>query len=104
MNDSQAGLDEHFHNDEDLKFMAHSRAVKQLGFWVAESLGMTGDDAECYAQSLVEIDFDEPGIDNVFTKAKKDLSGHGKETSTEMLESIFREKFTTAQISVAQHA
>lgn len=102
MNEQQQNLNKQFHNDETLKFRAHSRAVKQFGFWTAEALGMSGDDAECYAQSLVDIDFDEPGVGNVLCKARKDLSCHGRDVTIERLEEVFDDKYATAKVSVLQ--
>ena len=91
-----------FKNDEDLQFRANSRAVKQLGFWAAEKLGMSGDDADCYAQSLVDIDFDEPGVANVFRKIKQDVSQQGKEVDDAEMQQVFNEKLAAAKISLME--
>ncbi len=102
MNDREKAFENKFKNDNDLKFRAHSRAVKQFGFWAAEKLGMSGDDAECYAQNLVEIDFDEPGVANVLRKAAEDLSKQHQEITTDEMQLVYNEKLAAAKVSLME--
>ena len=61
--------------DEETKFKAQVRANKFLGLWVAEKLGLNGDDAKVYSMEVIKSDFEEPGIEDVIRKVMKDLNG-----------------------------
>ena len=62
-----------FAHDAELEFKVNARRVKLLGLWVAEQLGMTGEIAEVYARDLVQVDFTEPGQEDVFGKVWADI-------------------------------
>ena len=77
----EEGFERKFAHDEELRFKAISRRNRLLGLWAAEKLGITGDDAEAYAKSVVRADFEEAGEDDVFRKIRKDFDAKGvKET------------------------
>lgn len=59
--------------DDARSFKMRVRAVRQLGLWVAGQLGLQGDQAAAYAQSLVEEDFLLPGDDDVIAKILADM-------------------------------
>ncbi|MBM3568203.1 MAG: DUF1476 domain-containing protein [Alphaproteobacteria bacterium] len=59
--------------DEATKFKIEVRRNKLLGLWAAEHLGLKGADAEAYAKSVVEADFEHAGDDDVFRKLRKDF-------------------------------
>jgi hypothetical protein len=44
-----------------------------LGLWAADKLGLTGADAEAYAQALVTTEIDTPGDEGIFLKIRKDF-------------------------------
>ncbi len=62
-----------FAHDAELEFKVNARRVKLLGLWVAEQLGMSGEVAEVYARDLVQVDFTEPGQEDVFVKVWADI-------------------------------
>ncbi|EIM25279.1 ATPase inhibitor subunit zeta [Microvirga lotononidis] len=53
---------------------------KLLGRWAAEKLGMTGRDAEAYADSLARKALD-PAHSDVFSKIRKDFDAAGIQES-----------------------
>ena len=63
--------------DEELKFKSVARCRRLLGSWVAEKLGLTGEDAAVYARDIVTIDLDDPGAAQVIRKIMRDLAGKG---------------------------
>jgi hypothetical protein len=69
----EEGFEKQFAHDEELRFKATARRNKLLGLWVAEKLGMAGNDANTYAKDVVMADFEEAGEDDVFRKVRKDL-------------------------------
>ena len=73
----QEGFEKKFALDEEQKFKAEARRNKLLGLWVAEQLGMTGDDAAAYARDVVAADFEEAGDADVVRKVLADLTAKG---------------------------
>ena len=87
----EEGFEKKFAHDEELRFKATARRNKLLGLWVAQKLGMSGDDAAAYAKEVVQSDFEEAGDDDVFRKVRKDLDAKGvaasdQEIKTQMIE------------------
>ena len=63
--------------DEAQKFKAEARRNKLLGLWVAEKLGLSGDEAAAYAKDVVAADFEEAGDADVVRKVTADLTAKG---------------------------
>jgi hypothetical protein len=87
----EEGFEKKFAHDEELRFKATARRNKLLGLWVAQKLGMSGDDAAAYAKEVVQSDFEEAGDDDVFRKVRKDLDAKGvsasdQEIKTQMID------------------
>ncbi|MAB13428.1 DUF1476 domain-containing protein [Parvibaculum sp.] len=70
-----------FAHDEETRFKATARRNKLLGLWAAELMGITGPEAEAYAQEVVAADFEEAGEEDVFRKVRRDLDERGVEQS-----------------------
>jgi len=81
-----------YHLDEELSFKVNARRDKLLGLWVAEQLGLTGGEAEAYAQSVVASDFAEPAHRSMLKKLHADLSSKNADISEERL-AVKMEKF-----------
>ena len=73
----EEGFEKKFALDEELKFKAEARRNKLLGLWVAEKLGMSGDEANAYAREVVAADFEEAGDGDVVRKVMGDLTAKG---------------------------
>lgn len=70
-----------FARDADLQFKAEARRNRLLGEWAAGLLGLTGEEAKAYALSVVTVDFERPGEDDVFAKVSADLAGRADEAT-----------------------
>jgi hypothetical protein len=66
-----------FAHDEELKFKAVARRNRMLGLWAAEQLGLTGAEADAYANEVVAADFEEEGDRDVLHKVLGDLNAKG---------------------------
>lgn len=77
-NDREDAFEKQFAHDQELRFKATARRNKLVGLWAAERLGKTGPEAEAYARSVVEADFQEPGDGDVRRKIRQDLESAGK--------------------------
>jgi hypothetical protein len=77
--DRQDAFENKFAHDAELRFKAEARRNKLLGFWAAELLGKTGEDADAYAREVVKSDFEEAGDEDVYRKVAGDLGDKATE-------------------------
>src|SRR5258708_19758239 len=66
-----------FKHDEELAFKVKARRNKLLGRWAARHLGLTGADAESYANDVVAADFNKPGHSDIIEKVASDFAAKG---------------------------
>jgi len=64
-----------FAHDEEMLFRIHARRNRLLGQWAAERMGLSAVEAEAYAKSVVQADFEEGGDEDVIRKLLGDLVG-----------------------------
>lgn len=67
--------------DQETQFKVAARRNKLLGLWAADLMGMTGDDAQAYAKSVVLSDLEEVGEEDVFRKVRGDFDTAGVDRS-----------------------
>lgn len=79
--DREQAFERKFAHDEQMKFKATARRNKLLGLWAAELMGLSKEDADVYAKSVVKADFEEAGEEDVFRRVKSDLEAKGVEVS-----------------------
>ncbi len=68
-----------FAHDADLQFKIVARRNKLLGIWAAEKMGLTPEETDAYAKSVVQADFEEAGDEDVVRKLLGDLTSAGVE-------------------------
>ena len=73
--DRETAFENKFVYDADVQFKIAARANKLLGWWAADLLGKTGEDAETYALTVIASDFEEAGHEDVIRKVHADLKG-----------------------------
>jgi hypothetical protein len=73
----EEAFEKKFALDEELKFKALARRDKLFGLWVAEKLGITGDAARAYANTVVAAEFEEIGETDLMHKVIRDLDAKG---------------------------
>jgi hypothetical protein len=96
----EEGFEKQFAVDEELKFKATARRNKLLGLWAAEKLGLSGAEAEAYANSVVEADFEEPGDHDVFRKIRRDFDAKGVADSDHQIRRTMDELMAKAVQSI----
>ena len=79
--DREKAAEAKFSHDQETAFKIMARRNKLLGLWVAEHLGIEGDEAQAYAREVVKADFDRPGDEDVFEKVWEDLQGKNVDLS-----------------------
>jgi len=66
--------------DEETSFRVAARSNKLLGQWAAQKMSLTPEEADSYAKSVVQADFEEAGHEDVIRKVLGDLLQAGVET------------------------
>lgn len=79
--DRESAFENKFAHDEELLFKITARRNKLLGMWAADKMGLTAEEANAYATSVVQADFEEAGDEDVVRKLIGDLTSAGVETS-----------------------
>ena len=92
----EEGFEKKFAMDEELQFKADARRNKLLGLWAAEKLGLSGDEAEAYAKSVVMADFEEAGDEDVFRKISADFDAKSVDQSDHQIRRTMDELMATA--------
>lgn len=94
--DRENAFENKFAHDEELKFKATARRNKLLGLWAAEKLGLSGDEANEYAKSVVRSDFEEPGEEDVYRKIRHDFDEAGVSVSETDIRGVMHALMATA--------
>ena len=92
----EAGLENKFAHDEELRFKATARRNKLLGQWAAEKLGIVGSAADSYAKDVVAADIAEAGDDDVVRKIAADFKAKKIAQSDDQIRSAMHELMAKA--------
>lgn len=85
-----------FAHDAELEFKATARRNKLLGLWAAEKMGLSDDDAEAYAKTVVIADLEEIGEEDVFRKIRGDFDAKNVDQSDHQIRREMNEFMATA--------
>lgn len=99
-NKREEGFEAKFAHDEELRFKATARRNKLLGLWAAEKLGLSGEEAEAYAKSVIKADFAEPGEEDVFRKIRADFDAKKVDQSDHQIRRTMSELLAVAVAEV----
>lgn len=104
-----AGFDERktaaegqFAHDKELEFKAQMRRDKLLGHWAGELMGLSGEELDAYAKSVIKADFEEPGDEDVFRKIRGDFDAKGIEKSDHQIRHKMEELLVEARHQIAE--
>ncbi|WP_373503387.1 DUF1476 domain-containing protein [Aestuariivirga sp.] len=92
----EEGFEKKFAMDEEMLFKAGARRNKLLGLWAAEKLGLSGDEAEAYAKTVVAADFEEAGDEDVFRKVRADFDAKSVDQSDHQIRRTMEELMAAA--------
>ncbi len=95
--DRESAFETKFARDEDMQFRIHARRNKLIGLWAAERMGLTAAEADPYAKSVVQADFEEAGDEDVIRKLIGDLAAAGVEVDDAVIRSALAEKTIEAR-------
>ncbi len=86
-----------FAHDSELEFRIHARRNRLTGAWAAERMGLTQAEAEAYAKSVVQADFEESGDEDVIRKLLGDLISAGVDADEGEVRSAMKAKEVEAR-------
>jgi hypothetical protein len=98
--DRKRGQEMKFQLDQDLEFKAQARRAKIVGLWAAGQMGLSGDEADAYAKSVVIADLEEAGVEDLFRKIRGDLDLHAVQLSDHQIRAKMDEALGEARASV----
>lgn len=75
-NQLEQGYEAKFKLDAEQRFKAEAKRNKLLGLWAADKFGLTGEEANQYAKTVIDSDLEEAGIADVVRKVMKDFAEH----------------------------
>jgi hypothetical protein len=87
----EQGFETQFAHEEEVRFMVRARRNRLAGLWAAEKLGLSGSDAENYANAIVMSEVDNPGSDSVFERLRSDFRIKGVAQSGDQIRGILDE-------------
>lgn len=101
-NDRESAFESKFALDEALMFKAEARCCKLFGLWIAEKMGLSGDEAVKYAANIVSANLEDPGFDDVKRAVAPDIADKGLNISEEEQDSKLAELFEEAQKQIKE--
>ena len=100
----ESAFENKFALDETMMFKAEARCCKLFGLWIAEKLGLSGEEANAYASGIVSANLEEPGFDDVKRAVAPDIAEKKLEISDAELDTKIAEFFATAQQQIKEEA
>jgi hypothetical protein len=98
--DRERAHEKKFQLDQEQEFKAQARRAKLVGLWTAKLIGLSGEEAEAYAKSVVVADLEEAGEEDLFRKIRGDLDMHAVQLSDHQIRAKMDEALQEARASV----
>jgi hypothetical protein len=95
--DRETAFENKFARDEEMAFRVTARRNKLVGQWAAAKMGLTAEETDSYAKSVVQADFEEAGDEDVVRKLLGDLTAAGVEVSDEDIRTALADKTVEAR-------
>ena len=96
----EAGFENQYAHNEDMRFRAEARRNKLLGLWAAEKLGLAGAAADGYAREVVDTAVQAAGGRAVLRKVAADLTAKGVAVSEASIQDKMAELLSVATAQV----
>ncbi len=97
-------FEKRFAHDQAVQFKAEARRAKLFGAWVAERLGLSGEDASNYAGDVVVSNLKEAGVGDILEKVIPDLRAKGDQIAESELRDRLEEFMHEAKEQVLKEA
>ena len=100
MDDRKKAFESKYALDQELMFRIEARASKLFGLWIAEKMGLDGDDAKVFAGSVVSANLDEPGFEDVKRAVRPTLAEKGIEISETVIDAQLAHFMEEARLQI----
>lgn len=100
MNDREKAFENKYALDQEVIFRIEARACKLFGLWLAEKLGLSGDDAKAFAGSVVSSNLDEPGFEDVKRTVRPAIAEKGLDLSDAAIDSQLERFMEEARLQI----
>lgn len=95
--DRERAFETQFARDAEMQFRIVARRNRLLGAWAAEKMGLTAEESDAYAKSVVQADFEEAGDEDVVRKLIGDLAAAGVEMDHVAVRAAIEDKWVEAR-------
>ena len=95
--DREKAFETKYARDEEMAFRVTARRNRLLGHWAAGLMSLTREEADAYASSVVQADFEEAGDEDVVRKLMGDLTSAGIETDDTEIRAALAEQMIVAR-------
>lgn len=95
--DREHAFEAKFAHDGEVNFRITARRNRLLGQWAAEKMGLTAEETDSYAKSVVQADFEEVGDEDVIRKLLGDLVSAGVDMDDAGIRAALDEKLIEAR-------
>jgi hypothetical protein len=95
--DRKKGFEKKFAHDQEMQFRVTARRNRLVGEWAAELMGLTSEETDAYAKSVVQADFEEAGDEDVVRKVIGDLTAAEVDVDDGAVRAILDEKTIEAR-------
>jgi hypothetical protein len=102
--DRESAFENKFAHDEEVQFKITARRNKLVGLWAAQLMGLTPEEADSYAKSVVQADFEEAGDEDIVRKLLGDLTSAGVETDDAAVRAAIEAKSVEARRQFIEQA
>ena len=102
--DRERAFEAKFAHDEEMLFRITARRNRLVGEWAAALMGLTKEETDAYAKSVVQADFEEAGDEDVIRKLLGDLILAGVEIDDGHIRAALSDKAAEARRQFMQQS
>jgi hypothetical protein len=95
--DREHAYEAKFARDEEMAFRVVARRNKLLGQWAASRMGLTPEETDAYAKSVIQAEFEDMGDEDVVRKLLGDLTAAGIEVTDQEIRDALAQKAVEAR-------
>lgn len=95
--DRQKAFETKYARDQEMQFKITSRRNRLLGQWAAAKMGLSEEESEAYAKSVIRADFEEAGDEDIVRKLVADLAKAGVPVEESEIRAQIEHKAVDAQ-------
>jgi hypothetical protein len=96
-NEREQAFESKFAHDQEMAFRVTARRNRLVGQWAAALMGLTPEETDSYAKSVVQADFEEAGDEDVIRKLLGDITSAGVEIDDASIRAALESKTIEAR-------